>query len=201
MDTLLDELLECVRSHDADSRILGNLRAGDIANLLVFLSEKWDERDRAVNDYLDCQQIIQCMKEDRDSACAKLAKAEAACLDHVQVAAPAALGANVLQYAPAGPIGLTVPQREEVLRELGELAALRARNAKLEAVIEAARSCVDTVPHLSEPQWERNLRRALAALDEDPWLDAPLADEERAAVDRVRPEGNVPWDIDEEPKS
>ncbi len=53
MQELLDELEFCVRTHDADARILGNLRAGDIAELLTFLREKWDERDAAVNEVLD----------------------------------------------------------------------------------------------------------------------------------------------------
>lgn len=36
----------------------------------------------------------------------------------IHVAAPAAIGVNVLRFAPLGPVQLTQPQREEILREL-----------------------------------------------------------------------------------
>jgi hypothetical protein len=35
LDVVLDELEKCVLSHEADSRLLGNVRADDIAALLV----------------------------------------------------------------------------------------------------------------------------------------------------------------------
>lgn len=64
MESVLEELRECLRAHDEDSRVLGNVRAGDLAALLLFLHEKWDERDAAVNQVLDQRQNMQCMREE-----------------------------------------------------------------------------------------------------------------------------------------
>lgn len=54
MEGLLDEVQGCVNAHAPEVRLIGNVMAGDLSKLLVFLREKWDERDAAVNDYLDC---------------------------------------------------------------------------------------------------------------------------------------------------
>ena len=52
-------------------------------------------------------------------------------------AAPAALGENVLRYAPEGPVELTTPQRNEILRSLE---ALRARLAVVADVAAVGRT-------------------------------------------------------------
>jgi len=62
----------------------------------------------------------------------------------VHVAAPAALGVNVLRHAPIGAVQLTQPQRDEILRELD---ALRAQSHEFAERLESL--LIATAPGLT----------------------------------------------------
>lgn len=57
----------------------------------------------------------------------------------VELAAPTAIGSNVLEYAAPGPVGLTAAQREDIRRELTAVAQLRGEVAQITAAYARSR--------------------------------------------------------------